>query len=106
MISRTVLKALRRVSGSRLYATALAEYPGRRQTDAITERLNEVYSRQRVEVTRSGNPPDENRRRKRLRYNAESTVCGPCSVRPLACGLVFQHPIAVSHRACRGSASA
>jgi hypothetical protein len=28
-----------------LYAAALAEYLGRQQTDAITERLNEVYSR-------------------------------------------------------------
>jgi predicted transcriptional regulator len=34
-----------RVSRSQLYAAALAEYLGRQQTDAITERLNEVYSR-------------------------------------------------------------
>ena len=33
-----------RVSRSKLYATALAEFLDRRQTDAITERLNEVYS--------------------------------------------------------------
>lgn len=33
-----------RVSRSELYAKAIAEYLERRQGDAITERLNEVYS--------------------------------------------------------------
>lgn len=35
-----------RLSRSELYAKALAEYLQRQQDDAITERLNEVYSRQ------------------------------------------------------------
>jgi predicted transcriptional regulator len=34
-----------RVSRSRLYATAISEFLNRRQGDAITERLNEAYSR-------------------------------------------------------------
>jgi predicted transcriptional regulator len=34
-----------RVSRSELYANAIAEYLSRQQDDAITERLNEVYSR-------------------------------------------------------------
>jgi metal-responsive CopG/Arc/MetJ family transcriptional regulator len=34
-----------RVSRSRLYSTALAEYLSRRQADAVTERLNAAYSR-------------------------------------------------------------
>lgn len=34
-----------RVSRSKLYATAVAEFLERRQADAVTERLNEVYSR-------------------------------------------------------------
>ena len=34
-----------RVSRSQLYAAAIAEYIERRRSDAITERLNEVYSR-------------------------------------------------------------
>ena len=34
-----------RVSRSELYANAIAEYLKRRQDNAITERLNEVYSR-------------------------------------------------------------
>jgi hypothetical protein len=34
-----------RVSRSQLYATAIAEFLDRRQTDAVTERLNAVYSR-------------------------------------------------------------
>ena len=34
-----------RVSRSELYAKAIAEYLQRRQDKAITERLNEVYSR-------------------------------------------------------------
>jgi predicted transcriptional regulator len=35
-----------RVSRSRLYATALAEFLNRKNKDVVTERLNEVYSRQ------------------------------------------------------------
>jgi metal-responsive CopG/Arc/MetJ family transcriptional regulator len=44
---RTAEAAARRlrVSRSQLYATALAEFLDRQQTNAITERLNEVYSR-------------------------------------------------------------
>jgi predicted transcriptional regulator len=34
-----------RISRSQLYATALAEFLSRRQADAVTERLNEAYSR-------------------------------------------------------------
>jgi hypothetical protein len=34
-----------RVSRSKLYATALAEYLKRQQDNSITERLNEVYAR-------------------------------------------------------------
>jgi predicted transcriptional regulator len=34
-----------RLSRSELYAKAIAEYLKRRQDDAITERLNEVYAR-------------------------------------------------------------
>ena len=34
-----------RVSRSKLYATALAEFLSRQQGGAVTERLNEVYSR-------------------------------------------------------------
>jgi hypothetical protein len=34
-----------RISRSQLYATALAEFLNRQQTNAVTERLNEVYSR-------------------------------------------------------------
>jgi len=34
-----------RVSRSRLYATAISEFLSRRQAGAVTERLNEVYSR-------------------------------------------------------------
>ena len=32
------------VSRSQLYATAISEFLNRRQADAVTERLNEVYS--------------------------------------------------------------
>ena len=39
-----------RVSRSRLYATAISEFLSRRQGDAITERLNEVYSRRPAKV--------------------------------------------------------
>jgi predicted transcriptional regulator len=34
-----------RISRSRLYSTALAEFLSRRQADTVTERLNAVYSR-------------------------------------------------------------
>lgn len=39
-----------RVSRSQLYATAIAEFLDRRQTSAITERLNEVYALRRARV--------------------------------------------------------
>jgi metal-responsive CopG/Arc/MetJ family transcriptional regulator len=39
-----------RVSRSRLYATALAEFLDRQQTNTVTERLNELYSRQPARV--------------------------------------------------------
>jgi metal-responsive CopG/Arc/MetJ family transcriptional regulator len=39
-----------RVSRSKLYATAISEFLDRRQTDTVTERLNEVYSRQPAKV--------------------------------------------------------
>ena len=35
-----------RVSRSKLYATAISEFLDRQQNDAVTERLNTVYSRQ------------------------------------------------------------
>jgi metal-responsive CopG/Arc/MetJ family transcriptional regulator len=38
------------VSRSKLYATAISEFLDRRQTGAITERLNEVYSRRPAKV--------------------------------------------------------
>jgi predicted transcriptional regulator len=39
-----------RVSRSKLYAMAIAEFLDRQQAGAITERLNEVYSRQTAKV--------------------------------------------------------
>ena len=42
-LAETAARRLR-ISRSQLYATALTEYLNREQTDAITERLNEVYS--------------------------------------------------------------
>jgi predicted transcriptional regulator len=39
-----------RVSRSKLYATALAEFLKRQHGNAITERLNDVYSRQPAKV--------------------------------------------------------
>jgi metal-responsive CopG/Arc/MetJ family transcriptional regulator len=39
-----------RMSRSQLYATALTEYLNRQETDAITEVLNEVYSRHDAKV--------------------------------------------------------
>jgi len=34
-----------RISRSQLYATAVSEFLSRRQADAVTQRLDEVYSR-------------------------------------------------------------
>jgi metal-responsive CopG/Arc/MetJ family transcriptional regulator len=39
-----------RVSRSQLYATALAEFLHRQRANAVTERLNEVYSRRKAKV--------------------------------------------------------
>jgi predicted transcriptional regulator len=39
-----------RISRSQLYATAISEFLTRRQADAVTERLNEVYSRRPAKV--------------------------------------------------------
>ena len=39
-----------RVSRSRLCATAIAEFLDRGRSDAVTERLNELYSRQPASV--------------------------------------------------------
>ena len=39
-----------RVSRSKLYATAISEFLDRQQSNAVTERLNEVYSRRPVKV--------------------------------------------------------
>jgi predicted transcriptional regulator len=39
-----------RISRSQLYAEALAEFLKSRQTDAVTERLNEVYTRRPAKV--------------------------------------------------------
>jgi hypothetical protein len=39
-----------RISRSQLYATAIADFLSRQQTDVVTERLNEVYSRRRAKL--------------------------------------------------------
>ncbi|MGD1073484.1 MAG: hypothetical protein ABSB15_25515 [Bryobacteraceae bacterium] len=39
-----------RISRSQLYASALAEFLNKQQTNAVTERLNEVYSRRHAKV--------------------------------------------------------
>lgn len=39
-----------KVSRSQLYASALQEFLDRRKADAITEKLNEVYSREPAEI--------------------------------------------------------
>lgn len=39
-----------RVSRSRLYATAISEFLNRQQGSAVTERLNDVYSRRPAKV--------------------------------------------------------
>jgi hypothetical protein len=38
------------MSRSQFYATAISEFLDRRQTDAVTERLNEVYARRPAKV--------------------------------------------------------
>jgi hypothetical protein len=43
-LAETAARRLR-VSRSQLYATPLTEFLSRQQTDSITERLNELYSR-------------------------------------------------------------
>jgi metal-responsive CopG/Arc/MetJ family transcriptional regulator len=48
-LAETAARRLR-ISRSELYATALTEYLNRDQTDAITERLNEVYTRHHAKV--------------------------------------------------------
>lgn len=39
-----------RVSRSRLYSTAISEFLDRRQTSAVTQRLNALYSRRPAKV--------------------------------------------------------
>jgi hypothetical protein len=39
-----------RVSGSQVFATAISEFLNRQQGNAVTERLNEVYSRRPAKV--------------------------------------------------------
>lgn len=48
-LAETAARRLR-VSRSQLYATAIAEYLHRHETNAVTERLNEVYSHRRAKV--------------------------------------------------------
>jgi predicted transcriptional regulator len=48
-LAETAARRLR-VSRSQLYATALAEFLNRQQGNAITERLNDVYSRHTAKV--------------------------------------------------------
>ena len=50
-LAETTARRLR-VSRSKLYAKAIAEYLQRQQDNAITERLNEVYSRQPAKLDR------------------------------------------------------
>lgn len=47
--AETVARRLR-ISRSQLYASAIAEFLGRHQKDAVTDRLNEVYSRRIAKV--------------------------------------------------------
>jgi len=42
-----------RVSRSRLYVTAIAEFLNRQQEGAVTQRLNEAYSRRPAKVDRA-----------------------------------------------------
>jgi hypothetical protein len=39
-----------RISRSRLYTTAISEFLNRQQCDTVTERLNQVYSKQKAKV--------------------------------------------------------
>lgn len=48
-LAETAARRLR-VSRSQLYATAVAEFLHRQQTNTVTERLNEVYSRRQAKV--------------------------------------------------------
>jgi predicted transcriptional regulator len=48
-LAETAARRLR-MSRSQLYAAALADFLTRQQTDAVTERLNEVYSRRHAKV--------------------------------------------------------
>jgi len=42
-----------RVSRRQLYATAISEFRNRQQSNAVTERLNEVYARRPATVDRA-----------------------------------------------------
>jgi predicted transcriptional regulator len=48
-LAETAARRLR-VSRSRLYATAIAEYLERQEANAVTERLNEVYAHGHAKV--------------------------------------------------------
>ena len=48
-LAETTARRLR-VSRSKLYATALAEFLNRQQTNTVTERLNEIYSHRQAKV--------------------------------------------------------
>jgi len=48
-LAETAARSLR-MSRSQLYATAISEFLKRRQGEAVTERLNEVYSRRPAKV--------------------------------------------------------
>lgn len=48
-LAETAARRLR-VSRSQLYATAISEFLNRRQDGAVTDRLNEVYSRRRAKL--------------------------------------------------------
>lgn len=48
-LAETTARRLR-VSRSQLYATAIAEFLHRQETDSVTERLNKVYSHQHAKV--------------------------------------------------------
>jgi predicted transcriptional regulator len=48
-LAETAARRLR-ISRSQLYATAIADFLQRQQTDTVTERLNEVYSQLQAKV--------------------------------------------------------
>jgi metal-responsive CopG/Arc/MetJ family transcriptional regulator len=48
-LAETAARRLR-VSRSQLYATALAEFLHRQQTNAVTDRLTEIYSHRQAKV--------------------------------------------------------